>query len=1275
MNSVIKPFPKTEIIQQFVSKLHLSTVEGLKKNSNSIWELHNSYTNFCVTLLLHLTAHRPVIDPFCYSHDIDSANQLILINDKTVKAHAEYRLVALPELACQQYNEYLKYLEALLSKLRRMKGKSLILAHAIEPILTKENQYTPQFFYLNEDLEQTHSIRPTNIQKLLHNLTWFPDNMGRHILATSILESSNSADWATIQLGHLESCEHPFGITSERVPKLELSQIADTINKASTSFGWEVIKSPYRNTESKKKKPLRLKDTKKLKRVHKTKLLGPELRKKNQDQRFNRHKDVVRFALIPFEHIKKTDELTTDIFNSITEIIRSEAKLNKLSTNFCLLLFYKWLQINFFKGQWKSYYKRVFQIEKEFSPFNSDTLRNYQKILIARERFSKYLDESQKNDQIIDNAKRIAEIVISAGLFSYIASKMRLVDIIDAIYTRLYKFNDHIFVDLKCIDEEDNPDKNVFRWFPDTTTMGLIAGLDWSVKQPKDSQVMEEIKTLLTILIPGIQAKNSLNRFTKINYYALTIELPGYLVPVAVGKSNSVSIPLDSFIRVLSKKCLIPSEPPTAPLKSVPYPWSFRLKNSTNSASYKKARSFHSKLGGIFTEAKKMRGNDKRLTINKQKTKLSELTEHLMDNDNNWDLTCKFIGAWIIHICKNRTKYDYNLAFNSIYKYTNIISNGLTRFAYNESLLQLSDIEFEELYIHAGMLTPAGSRADAIGRFREFHHFLSQYWQVADPDWSTIYIEAECETSNHLADANFITEIEYRNIIESINRSVSLDKILKQQYIFLLALGYRFGLRFSEAYQLQFRDVQYDSVENTFSISIHNTRHGSIKSRSGIRKVSAVSLSSLDQIEHESINSLLKYFVTGFEIDHEIGLFSKSISDTELINKSQASIDLHHVIRQVTGDFSLRFHHLRHSWANRVYTNCDHFDLLIGNSTFRLTKHFVSDEYHFESNALSLKELSRVIGHASEETTIVNYLHSLDSILYEYSANITPKLSRKATAYSLNINHDTARQQISRNQGKLHLLPAFKKFQISITTPSIPLTEPDTKFTFEPKRRQSSSLTLLDINEALIELSKPNSDVVEKELLDECLVDDFIDKATNLEKKSGYRQFILYQKNSSEFTNDTQVFPTFNNQTEESRTRKILKNLQSVLDKMTIDENKLIDKFIDLWREGYEPEEDFTIVTSKSDITDFYNGCSLISNNKMLFNILTPPDAKPINLKGLKNVKKHTKPIKQAREKLQFYKQQRYAIKVKTGDSIYKTSKNFCRVLFCLALYKDLQTS
>lgn len=950
------------------------------------------------------------------------------------------------------------------------------------------------------------------------------------------------------------------------------------------------------------------------------------------------------------------------------------------------MIFYRWFQLKFCKGQWSSYFKRVFQIEKELSPFNRNSLANYQNILSARSRFVKYLHNCQKNNKHeLTPELRLAEIIISAALFSYVCNKHRLEDIIDAIFSRLHRFNNHVFLDLKCTPLAKNESKNVFRWFPDNISLALISGFNFDAEKPDLKNVHREIVILLKKLMPDA-SKPSLQSLCQINYSALCIELPGFLVAVATGKINAVSIPLPSFIRILSGKSLIP--PPKKPniKKSGAIPWSFDIRNGIEKANYLTAHNFHKKLTEIIKQAEKETDNSASNKKKKQKTKLIHLAEELISGGTDWPITCNLIAAWVIHLCKHGTKFVsfhqgnrlHGNAYNTIKKYSNIVSNALTQYAYNKPLLQLSDFEYEELYTQASLITPATSRSDSIGRLREFHYFLTLHWPVEEPNWNAIYAAADCDTSDNLADANILTEAEYLRTLNSVNSSIDLTEIERLQYTFILILGYRFGLRFSEAFNLLYRDLQFDSVTKSYMISVHDTHHGQLKSKSSTRKLGQLDSKLLVEIERNTITKLLDYFSVSFERDHSISFLAQESSNSDLIDKSQTSLDINSLLRNITGDKDIRFHHMRHSWANRVFNNSNHHRSLINEEPFSFTRHYANTTYQYESTLLSLKETSRLMGHACEETILNSYLHHLDSLLYDYGKLVTPELSLIALTYATQMKYDNTRQRVKRYSNKdnnyLNVLNIYKIINVH----EVQLVNPTLYTRFKKHQTNQKLITLPMVNDLLIELSKPDcnhSRIAERFLLSDAIISQLVEIIIQIEKYSGYDRFKFYKYDNNPLDLPVNELVDLTDESEELRTYELLPIISERISKYTSDELKIIVSFLNLWKKGYQSYSDGIMVYNVDHIISYRDGHRLLGFDDISLTVIIPIEHKEKlkhQIKDIKHIKYKYKSLNLAKEKSNYWKLQRYLIKFNAEGSTTGTVKNYHRLIFCLLIFHKL---
>ena len=104
-------YPSRETIRELIKK----TAEQvqLTMQQKNIAVRHNAYTDYCLALLFCCTGHRPIHDPIQSQKYFDIEQGWMLIADKVVSEERAWRIVALPEIACQQLHYYADYLPRL----------------------------------------------------------------------------------------------------------------------------------------------------------------------------------------------------------------------------------------------------------------------------------------------------------------------------------------------------------------------------------------------------------------------------------------------------------------------------------------------------------------------------------------------------------------------------------------------------------------------------------------------------------------------------------------------------------------------------------------------------------------------------------------------------------------------------------------------------------------------------------------------------------------------------------------------------------------------------------------------------------------------------------------------------------------------------------------------------------------------------------------------------------------------------------------------------------
>ena len=99
-------FPTTETISRLRDGLSEQFRLVLARKDDIITR-HNAFTSYCLGLLLLVTGHRPVQDPFPSISHFDLARGLLLICDKVSDQSRAWRVVALPEMAVSQMRVYI----------------------------------------------------------------------------------------------------------------------------------------------------------------------------------------------------------------------------------------------------------------------------------------------------------------------------------------------------------------------------------------------------------------------------------------------------------------------------------------------------------------------------------------------------------------------------------------------------------------------------------------------------------------------------------------------------------------------------------------------------------------------------------------------------------------------------------------------------------------------------------------------------------------------------------------------------------------------------------------------------------------------------------------------------------------------------------------------------------------------------------------------------------------------------------------------------------------
>lgn len=313
-----------------------------------------------------------------------------------------------------------------------------------------------------------------------------------------------------------------------------------------------------------------------------------------------------------------------------------------------------------------------------------------------------------------------------------------------------------------------------------------------------------------------------------------------------------------------------------------------------------------------------------------------------------------------------------------------------------------SDYDAEEWI---GLYEEALSDAETPSIRRKLLRVLREFqrYREVDRDASPMEAAEVFGTSDGLVpvDANIISHDEFRRIREQFVLRVAdaIDPDLAEIGWLLLTLSYRCGLRRMEVLKLELNDLL---MHDPAALLVRPTASRRLKTKSSTRKVPLYAL--LDPSELERLRTWFSKRKTD-EMDNPYSkyLFSAPRRNFEFVPQDTLFRMLHEVMRDVTGDPTLHFHHLRHTFASRTFITLMASSLPPSN---RLAIDLPGSLPIFqEGHSFRLRlygnqhvtrrdvwAVSSLLGHSGPDISLEHYIHLMDLALAEHlvAAGIAP---------------------------------------------------------------------------------------------------------------------------------------------------------------------------------------------------------------------------------------------------------------------------------------------
>ncbi|WP_379866472.1 tyrosine-type recombinase/integrase [Marinobacter sp. M5B] len=343
----------------------------------------------------------------------------------------------------------------------------------------------------------------------------------------------------------------------------------------------------------------------------------------------------------------------------------------------------------------------------------------------------------------------------------------------------------------------------------------------------------------------------------------------------------------------------------------------------------------------------------------------------------------RLLTEWALALCTKPASSGKGIALSTTRQYLTQAGKRLAALSGDEDIASFDATELEELYVEVISDGQNPGFTDKLRRgLREFHHFLHHQYGV--PKLSEV-MNLGGGSILHPVDANIISLDEYHEIRARI-RDADLE--LKAPGLSVIAelifvLGFRCGLRRMETLALRIRDVHLLGRPEIIVRRYHGHR---LKTENAKRKMPVQALLDEDELK------LLRDWVNHRRSEEQVfsrceALFSIPQKAPVPIDQEQVIPVIHGIMRQVAGDPSLRYHHLRHSFASWTYLrlslaqhgkHCELFHDQPLTEQWLNQSNDLQERLLGERHRVNLYSVARLLGHAGPDMSLEHYVHTLD---------------------------------------------------------------------------------------------------------------------------------------------------------------------------------------------------------------------------------------------------------------------------------------------------------
>lgn len=925
---------KQEYVQHWINdwKKNLSSAKRLT-HLEKLAEVHNHIVGYTAMMLMFVTGHRSVADPFENIMNFDEAAATFIIADKMNGGKDDGRLVWLPETVVQQLKVYLAHLKALST---RLLSYDFQLSNSIKKT-SEGNGALPLFFLFEKtsnDQERPipNQLTPSSLSKLLRLSV--PLNWSRHYLSSHLRINNIPVEYMDQQLDHLKKGQRFDGSYSV----LSVADIGNVLQpaleKILRSAGWSVLSGiqSFPTKASKINYP-----------QHYWKI-GSSDRAARRIKNQSRMKGRLRQILKTFNNEDLCKAGLTKLAAEIKSEFNTEVEQIKAQT-----LVYKFLTRRFVNAAQilRKYWSCTTQLSKDISIFNLDHGVKLSHARLCHKVLRQWAIELSdgEHSQVQWLALFISSAIFEAGLV-----QLRFINqLLSANICPFYQLNNRVWFDF--VDNSYKPHA-IRRWIPDTLTTLIFIQLQNKFNDESSIKNFSQVKKIIT-------KKFNVRSFEKLLSIAKSLyhqQLPAYLAHYVTGKNQSASLPRNAWLRLMTGKHFPYDDVKTvyAQTMAIAPKKSFRslgpITYYTHTEAFEKGEILRKRFRVLLNNADTHGMTKQHLIV-----QLTQIYSEMKSSSSPLPPFLSVFMQWTISIATDgRTTVD--LAISTVRSYFLSIGRHLaTTTASYSSFNDLDEDDFSVIYIRILDSTTKNNRAANAELLESFHHYLHNSYDVPFVDFNII----EPNRKKTSVRPNLLLPQEYqfvRSALAGTNRSIFI-------------LSFRAGMRGKEIRKLPVSGINVTKPHPDIMLT------SKTKTPASIRKISLT-----DNITIAEATDLSKLIA----VCHENNL--STITDLIPVN---ATHDLRNKIRTVTGDSSMVNYDLRHSSVTiaiiKATLLAKDWPPYLHDNELKTTQN--KDPKINIKSRRTLFQIAMQTGHSSPSTTLTSYMHLLDWSLFRELTN------------------------------------------------------------------------------------------------------------------------------------------------------------------------------------------------------------------------------------------------------------------------------------------------